>query len=738
MTEQIKIRLPWVTLTGTPDRIGRLARLRCLAAMAVHEVVELVAGSTVAHSMRAANRYAIGAPTITVPPSRRNTLYLITSDQSFPDVYGPLINGRVVELRVYESGTTNDTYESIFAPGRLKEVRISNPTTSQWDPIAEKVTTIDALFYGPTTLAGVSSTLSGVEGAFPSGSKMVLGHGSIFGSLKYGGIAMLKGISTSVVRPELEQDPDLPSGIYNWDGTELTFVRQLYSGEILGISTVANESFSEVYAGGIANSVEIPGIGFCVAFNTPDPDTIPILIDGFTSNNLTAALGELKTDLSALETDLNTLSIVDDIILDDLTLVASHQAMQDVGIDGYMDGDTGFIKDTSNRLWSAAFMASEQSAFVPLQQNSATEWDYASGVVVPIDNLPVGFQGSGGPIIDFGNGTGMMILHLEGDSYQKLAAAKVVMDASGPVSITYLGDIITPHISQAESQALGNGFVAFAGSGAHIHKDGYVYLYHNEWTTEGELFYSVASCLSSDIVTAVNNDSAPLFLKWNGTGWTENGIGGLGYDIGLNSPRGNGSFLKLRDGRWMCVMPMSPGEGTVWYIGYCFTTDGFNFTPWEYFAPSSTNEWYASMAYSGDPDHPDEMTGPRAWLLTTESDPNDRWGTNRIVRGQLRYWVAGSLSAADLNATNQLIFQQSNNATATGITCTLQFSANPYTGWRTDAGWCTLTVSDLTSNTVYNGGITWDDGVGSLLNSVTLTDAIDGHTYKAFAVGQPD
>lgn len=62
MTEQVVVRLPWVTLTGTPDRPGRWARVRCVAAMAVHEVVELAAGTQVAHAMPSAIRYGIGAP----------------------------------------------------------------------------------------------------------------------------------------------------------------------------------------------------------------------------------------------------------------------------------------------------------------------------------------------------------------------------------------------------------------------------------------------------------------------------------------------------------------------------------------------------------------------------------------------------------------------------------------------------------------------------------------------------
>jgi hypothetical protein len=102
--------------------------------MLVHEAVELVAGTGTAHAMSAAARYHIGAPSIVVPASQRNKLYLTTVADGFPTIGGDLVgNDRGVELRVYASGTVGDTYESIFNPGELVEVRLSNPVTGDWE-----------------------------------------------------------------------------------------------------------------------------------------------------------------------------------------------------------------------------------------------------------------------------------------------------------------------------------------------------------------------------------------------------------------------------------------------------------------------------------------------------------------------------------------------------------------------------------------------------------------------------
>jgi hypothetical protein len=140
MTDPVILHLPWFTLYGQPDRPGRLARLRCAAAMLAHEAVELAAGSTAAHSMRSAAHYHIGVPpAVVVPASRRNNLYLTTVADGYPDMNGELVSGpngpRVVELRVYASGTVGAANESITTPGALVEVRLSNPGTGQWEAI---------------------------------------------------------------------------------------------------------------------------------------------------------------------------------------------------------------------------------------------------------------------------------------------------------------------------------------------------------------------------------------------------------------------------------------------------------------------------------------------------------------------------------------------------------------------------------------------------------------------------
>jgi hypothetical protein len=167
MTRPVILRLPWFTLYGLPDRPGRWARLRCVAAMAVHEAVELSAGSTRAHAMHAAARYQIGLPpSVVVPASQRNKLYVTTVAHGFPNISGSLVDSRSgVELRVYASGAVDGSYESIVNAGALVEVRLSNSYTGEWEPVGTNATA----YFVPGQRYGPPGVLSGGTRVVTSG-----------------------------------------------------------------------------------------------------------------------------------------------------------------------------------------------------------------------------------------------------------------------------------------------------------------------------------------------------------------------------------------------------------------------------------------------------------------------------------------------------------------------------------------------------------------------------------------
>lgn len=95
------IPLPWFTLYGQPDKAGKLARFKCAVAMLIHETVELIAGSAIAHSMNAAIRYNIGAP---LPPITLSFETISSTDLRDSDG-NQMIIAKITELAgTYETG----------------------------------------------------------------------------------------------------------------------------------------------------------------------------------------------------------------------------------------------------------------------------------------------------------------------------------------------------------------------------------------------------------------------------------------------------------------------------------------------------------------------------------------------------------------------------------------------------------------------------------------------------------
>lgn len=132
----VTLRLPWFTLYGHPQSPGTLARLRCVAAMLVHEVVELAAGSAVAHSMGSAQRYAIG-----VPPTDR----FLFPDEGQRIIYTPgvrrgsaLTSAAGLEVFIWDEEIGGSLAEIIF----LDESPVEQPLVVDEDSRLPQ-------FYGP-------------------------------------------------------------------------------------------------------------------------------------------------------------------------------------------------------------------------------------------------------------------------------------------------------------------------------------------------------------------------------------------------------------------------------------------------------------------------------------------------------------------------------------------------------------------------------------------------------------
>ena len=314
--------------------------------------------------------------------------------------------------------------------------------------------------------------------------------------------------------------------------------------------------------------------------------------------------------------------------------VSSHQDLVDAGLAAYADGSSGgFIRDTRGQLWNGNFMSSENVGFLRVESGRfATD----GAKVVAVDNLPPNYLGSGGPIYDCGDGTGMMVLHLEYQlgQYQVLSAAKVVCDDTGPISVTYLGDIIRPELS--DGAAIANSVNVFQGAGTLLELDGYVYTYFPDWLADETYIETAAArCAASAIVEAMGDDTTPSFLKWDGAAWTSAGVGGASENI-TNGPRGTGDFITLPDGRTLYVA-CDPFAVDAWRIFYRIAEDPLTWSDFETLVESPGDEWIYGTLWSGDPTNPKNVTRDHVvWTWTNVTDPGDRWGTNSIYEIAIR------------------------------------------------------------------------------------------------------
>jgi hypothetical protein len=163
--------------------------------------------------MHAAVRYRIGLPpTVIVPASQRNKLYVTTVANGFPNISGSLVDSRSgVELRVYASGSVDSSYESIINAGALVEVRLSNSYTGEWELVGSSGLNLIQVVSGDVTIATLESAITG---SFPADTLLLLGYPS------------LVSVSPNLVAgpyPGGTVTGGSGPGIYRFDGTDLTF-----------------------------------------------------------------------------------------------------------------------------------------------------------------------------------------------------------------------------------------------------------------------------------------------------------------------------------------------------------------------------------------------------------------------------------------------------------------------------------------------------------------------------------
>lgn len=140
---------------------------------------------------------------------------------------------------------------------------------------------------------------------------------------------------------------------------------------------------------------------------------------------------------------------------------------------------------------------------------------------------------------------------------------------------TDCGRIVTPAAPKNQAGLVRNVEVA---GGAWAVKDGYFYVFYRETVTESDRRQlSIARCLVTDLDAAVALGGVPTFDKYDGIGWDEAGLGGVGADTLDDTTVG--------DPKWFDVIWLE--QYGCWMLGYSWYDD-------------PTDKWGLAVRFSDD------------------------------------------------------------------------------------------------------------------------------------------
>jgi autotransporter-associated beta strand protein len=152
-----------------------------------------------------------------------------------------------------------------------------------------------------------------------------------------------------------------------------------------------------------------------------------------------------------------------------------------------------------------------------------------------------------GNIYDNGSGTLIGIIHREDFSANLgFFAIGLAKSTDGGANWKYLGDIVRPY----GNNAVGNFSYSNIGGVPYLIVGDYMYVYFNEHTTAdstGHKRLAVARALTSDIMAAAATNSVPVFYKYAGGVWTQNGLTGLADNIIPNGDSAHTNFSVSED-----------------------------------------------------------------------------------------------------------------------------------------------------------------------------------------------
>ncbi len=211
----------------------------------------------------------------------------------------------------------------------------------------------------------------------------------------------------------------------------------------------------------------------------------------------------------------------------------------------WIDGTMGSVPTTGgNSLFVAAGPTLTNYFEIVVSVGSYTNPVSVSNTSYTIAGAPgtLSYVG-GGPLIRESDNSLVAVVHCEewagGNQLYYWASLGLIRSTDEGVSWTWLGQILTLDLAYNA----GSTTPATIGFGAITQIGSYYYLSFTEYTGVSTRYPSVARCLASTFDSAVQAGSVPTFSKYDGSGWTGAGIGGLGAPVTIPAPAGGWALL---------------------------------------------------------------------------------------------------------------------------------------------------------------------------------------------------
>lgn len=311
-----------------------------------------------------------------------------------------------------------------------------------------------------------------------------------------------------------------------------------------------------------------------------------------------------------------------------------------LGLDFWMDGNLGVVTNGGSYAFTAANSTLTALTLGSLDAIASSVASTGIGIATNGASQPANYR-SGGHLINIGGNTNVMLVHQErwpGGNSGAFWASLACAVSTNLSSWADCGTVVTPHTAfdnSATSAIEMGGFSCISNAG-------YLYVYYNlsngNFNAPTNNQFGVARCAWTNLVASCAATNTPTFFKYNGSVWTNAGLGGADFSLPAESLYGNGlDHFVWEDfaysqayNAWVMLLDSDIGVLTQHNLRVLWSTDGL--TWFRNAKVASFNGVVYPTLYTGGA-YPNTLGTSNYAFVSTSLDPSSaRWDTATVDR----------------------------------------------------------------------------------------------------------